>query len=88
MILIFKEIWPWKSVHVITAVVHLPAVLPLIAQLVVVAPSVQGRPVKSLRVVKSLIHAGFEHLRKSEINLVFALEFLNQISQKMLLVKS
>jgi hypothetical protein len=55
---------------------------------VAVAQSAQGLPVKSLRVVKSVIHAGFEHLRKNEINLVFALEFSNQISRKMSLVKS
>jgi hypothetical protein len=73
---------------VITAAVHLPVVPPQIAQLVVVAQSVQGLPVKSLRVVKSVTHAGFEHLHKNEINLVFALEYLNQISRKMSLVKS
>jgi hypothetical protein len=78
----------WKNVHVITAAVHLPVVLPLTAQLVAVAPSAQAHPVKSLKAVKSLIHAGFEHLRKNEINLVFALEFLNLISQKMSLEKS
>jgi hypothetical protein len=78
----------WKSVHVITAVVHLPVVLPLTAQLVAVAPSAQGLPVKSLRVVKSAIHVGFEHLHKNEINLVSDPEFLNQIFRKMSLVKS
>jgi hypothetical protein len=68
--------------------VLLPAVLPLTAQLVAVAPSVQGLHVESLRVVKSVIHAGFEHLHKNEINLVSDPEFLNQISRKMSLVKS
>jgi hypothetical protein len=71
------------SVHVVTAVV-----LPLTVQLVVVAQSVQVLPVRSHRVVKSAIHAGFEHLHKNEINHVFVPEFLNLISRKMSPVKS
>jgi hypothetical protein len=88
MIQIIKEIYLWKSVHVITAVVHLPVVLHQIAQLVVVAQSVQGLPERSLKVVKSAIHAGFGPLPKNETNHVFAPEFLNPIFQKMSPVKS
>jgi hypothetical protein len=48
----------------------------------------QVQRVKSLKVVKSVIHAGFVPLHKSAINHVFAPASLNQIFLKMLQVKS
>jgi hypothetical protein len=46
-----------------------------------VVQTVPALHVKSLKVVKSAIHAGFVPLRKSEINLEFVHESLNQIFQ-------
>jgi hypothetical protein len=43
----------------------------------------QVQPVKSLKVVKSVIHAGFAPPHKSAISLVFVHVFLNQIFLKM-----
>jgi hypothetical protein len=71
-----------------TAVVHLPVVHLLTAQLVVVAQSVQGLLERYPKVVKSAIHAGFEPHHKNETNHVFGQEFLNPIFQKMSPVKS
>jgi hypothetical protein len=48
----------------------------------------QVQRVKSLKVVKSVIHAGFVPPHKSAISLVFVHVFLNQIFLKMSQVKS
>jgi signal-transduction protein with cAMP-binding, CBS, and nucleotidyltransferase domain len=58
------------------------------AQLVVAEQIAQELPVKSLKVAKSAIHAGFVLLLKSGINREFAQESLSQIFQKMSPVKS
>jgi hypothetical protein len=83
---------------------HLTVALPLVLHLVVLhlvvpnreknvqlaaaAPIEQALHAKFLKVVKSVIHAGFGQLRKSAINLEFDPASLNRTSLMMLQVKS